>query len=138
MKYFLMESVPAIVKEKKGKPVKIESTAKTLGGIGGGLVASTERYGFGKALTAADHKMTGAALPKIMKKMGKFGTTKVGTGLGKAAAWTAGRGLGSWGLGGAAAFGVGSLAAKGLIGAGEKAAKLFKKKPKTGANLKNA
>jgi len=82
--------------------------------------------------------MTKAALPKIMNKMGKFGTTKIGSGLGRAAAWTAGRGLGSWGLGGAAAFGVGSLAGKGLVGAGEKIGRLFKKKPKAGDTLRNA
>lgn len=138
MKYLLIESVPAIVKEKKDKPVKVDSTAKTLGGLGGGFMASTERYGLGKALTAADKGVTKAALPKIMGKMGRFGTSKIGSRLGRAAAWTAGRGLGSWGLGGAAVFGAGSLLGRGLVGAGEKINRKFKRKPQPGATLRNA
>lgn len=132
MKYLLIENVPAIVKEKKSKPVKIDSTAKTLGGLGGGMLATTNRWGVGKGLEALDRGVTKAALPKITAKLGKFGVTKAGRGLGKAAAWTAGRGLGSWGLGGAAAFGAGAVAARGLVGAAEKIGRKFKKKPKPG------
>lgn len=132
MKYLLIESsVPAIVKEQKPKPIKSEPISKTLAGLGGGIAATTNRFGVGKQLDAFDRKATGAALPKIMSKMGKFGTSKVGSKLGKAAAWTAGRGLGSWGVGGALAFGAGSTVAKGLAGAGGKIAKKFRK-PKVG------
>ena len=127
MRYLLAENVPAIVKEKKPKPVETQSIAKQIGGFAGGFAAGSERFGVGKALSKFDVNTSAKALPKIVGKMGKFGKGKIGSKIAKGAAWTAGRGLGSYGLAGAKVFGSGALLGAGLAGAGEKIYNKFKK-----------
>lgn len=126
MKYLLVETVPAIVKEEKPKPVKIKSLGKTVAGIGGGLAASSSRFGFGKQINALHQGTKAKVLPKLLGKMGKFGTSKLGGALAKGGAWTAGAGL-AYGLADALAFGGGSMVGSGIAGAASKIRNKFKR-----------
>jgi hypothetical protein len=130
MRYLLEGSVPAIVKEEKPKPLKTESISKTIGGLGGGLVATSERFGVGKSVKAL-HKSTKAKmLPNLVNKMGKFGTSKIGGAIAKTGAWGAGAGL-AYGLADTLAGAGGAMIGSGLVGAGQKLRNKFKGKPKT-------